>query len=122
MPIRPENRHYYGRIWRAYRAALIARHGAFCRSCGREVPKYLNLCHLERDPERSGVVELRCPSCHGRYDARVNFALGRRTRARKTGQRWLLPELEYAPTPLSAIPGRVLAMIRRALQGRLFTQ
>lgn len=116
MPIRPENRQYYGATHRAYRAALIAIHGAKCAACGRETPKYLNLAHLERDPRSSSIVALRCPTCHGRFDALWNLALARRTRAKRVGQLWLLPELEYAPLPAWMIPARVL----REAQGRLF--
>ncbi len=121
MPIRRALRKYYGRQHRAYRAALIAKHGATCRVCERTLAKYINLCHLERDPAASGVVELRCPSCHAKYDARWNRALARRTIAKGQGQAWLWPEVEYAPVALSEISAGVLAKLRKALQGRLFT-
>jgi hypothetical protein len=115
MPIRPDQRHFYGAAHRAYRAALIRIHGAKCAKCKRETPKYLNLCHLQRDPA-STLIALLCPRCHGRYDARWNHALARRTAAERSGQLWLLPEIEYAPVPSRLIPRRVL----EAAQGRLF--
>jgi hypothetical protein len=115
MPIRQELRQFYGPAHRAYRAALIDVHGAFCSACGRATPRYLNLAHLRRDP-RTAVVALFCPQCHGRYDHAWSRALARRTVARRVGQLWLLPEIEWAAAPSAEVPLRVL----RAAQWRLF--
>jgi hypothetical protein len=115
MPIRPDQRQFYGPEHRRYRAALIAVHGARCFLCKAETPKYLNLAHLQRDPA-SYVIALLCPRCHGAYDALWNRSLARRTIAKRVGQLWLLPELEWAPVPSRLIPRSVL----EAAQGRLF--
>jgi hypothetical protein len=120
MPLRRELRKYYGRTHRAYRAALIATRGAKCPECGRDMPRYLNLCHLQHDPARSGLVALMCPACHARHDARHSYAVRRRSRARATGQGWLLPELEYAPYAASEIPDTVLRALQAAAQRGLF--
>src|SRR5579872_1595999 len=108
MPIRPELRKYYGAPWRAYRVTLIEQHGAHCSVCLREIPKYLNLCHLSHDP-RSSAVALMCPADHNRHDAAHRLAIQRRNRARLAGQLWLLPEIEWAPYPTWAIPRRLIA-------------
>jgi hypothetical protein len=115
MPIRPDQRQFYGPDHRRYRAALIAVHGARCQRCGAETPRYLNLVHLQRDP-RSNLIALYCPACHGSYDWGINFGRARRTRAKRSGQLWLLPEIEWAPYPARMIPDEVID----ALQGRLF--
>jgi hypothetical protein len=67
----------------------------------------MNLIHLLRDP-REPVVALRCPTCHGRFDAGHNRAIARRSAARRAGQMWLLPEIEYAATPTRDVPRAVL--------------
>ena len=119
MPIRPEYRAYYGRQWRAYRAVLLALRGAQCTACGRTVPKYLNLAHRTHDPLTSSVAFL-CVSCHTRADAPHRLAVWRRNRARRHGQMWLLPELEYAASPVWLIPREVFEAADRAAQGTLF--
>lgn len=120
MSIRRELRKFYGRTHRAYRAALIAIHGAYCSTCKRHTPRYLNLTHEQHDPAASGIVSLKCARCHAVFDARHSYAVRRRSRARRTGQLWLLPELEYAPYAASEIPPRVLAALRAAAQRGLF--
>lgn len=117
MPIRPELRHLYGAAHRADRAALIAEHGPHCQKCGAETLMYLNLAHVTHDP-LSEKRALWCPSCHARNDARHRLAMMRRTHARRVGQLWLLPEIEFDPFPVWQIPeDRLLA----AAQARLFS-
>lgn len=116
MPIRPELRKYYGAAWRAYRLALIEAHGTRCSNCRREVPAYINLAHLDHD-QRSPRVALLCPACHNRHDAARRLAVWRRSRAKRHGQLWLLPEIEWAPFPSWRAPAGVFAVDR---QERLF--
>jgi hypothetical protein len=120
MPIRTELRPLYGRTWRRFRAAVIAVHGVRCSRCGRACPRYLNFAHRYHDPAHSGVIDRLCASCHSKQDARHSYAVRRRSRARRTGQLWLMPELEYAPYAASEIPPRVLAALRAAAQRGLF--
>ena len=116
MPIRPEwRKRWYGAAWRDYRRALIAQHGARCSACGRDVAPYFNLAHLTPDPRNSDVA-LMCICCHNRHDAAHRLAIWRRTRAKRYGQLWLWPEVEFAPYPLWAVPRRVSA----AAQERMF--
>lgn len=35
MPIKPENRHHYGKAWKAIRAKILERAGHCCEECGR---------------------------------------------------------------------------------------
>jgi hypothetical protein len=107
MPIRPELRPFYGPEWRRYRAALIETHGAICSVCGREVGRYINLAHLTHDP-KSSAVALMCPGDHNRHDAGHRLAVWRRNRAQRTGQLWLLPEIEHAASPVWLIPQDVI--------------
>jgi hypothetical protein len=116
MPIRPELRPYYGAQHRAYRRQLIELLGARCMSCGREGARYLNLAHTQHDPRSPELVALWCPACHARHDAPHAYAMTRRSRARRVGQLWLLPEIEWAPFVSWMIPARVL----KAGQWRLF--
>lgn len=116
MPIRPELREFYGAAHRAYRAELIRIHGARCMECGAERESYLNLAHTHHDPRQPELVALWCPSCHARHDATHNFAVRRRTLAKRVGQLWLFTEVEWAPFPSWQIPRRVIT----AGQGRLF--
>jgi hypothetical protein len=108
MPIRPELRHLYrGPEWEAQRAAAIERAGGKCATCRRAHPR-LNGAHRNHDPrDRSSVVAW-CPTCHARHDAPHRLAVMRRSHARRHGQLWLLPELEYAPDPEWMIPRAVL--------------
>lgn len=119
MPIRKELLIFYGREWRAYRRALIARRGSTCTACQRAVERYLNLAHETHDPATSSVA-LMCPACHARHDAKHRLAVWRRNRAKRDGQAWLLPELEYAPFPAWQIPRAVFAAADAARQRELF--
>ncbi len=119
MPIRAELLSYYGREWRIYRSVLLALRGARCTACKRACARYLNLAHTTHDPRTSSVAFL-CPSCHARQDAPHRLAVWRRNRARRTGQLWLLPELEWAASPAWAIPREVFAAAEAAAQGRMF--
>ena len=114
MPIRPELRKYYGAAWRAYRLILldIARHR--CVKCRAPHPR-LNGAHVTHDPRDNELVQILCPSCHARHDAPHRLAVMRRSAARRTGQLWLTPELEYAPYPAWMIPRRVLARAQERL-------
>lgn len=116
MPIRPELKHLYGAAHRARRAALIAQHGTKCQKCGGDTPSYLNLAHRSHDP-LSVDCALWCPACHARNDSPHRLAMMRRTRARRVGQLWLLPEIEYDPFPVWQIPAKQLL---EAAQARLF--
>lgn len=104
MPIRPELRHLYrGPEWQAQRAAAIERAGGRCATCRHEHPM-LNGAHKNHDPHDPRSVIAWCPACHARHDAPHRVAVMRRTRARREGQLWLLPELEYAADPFWMIP------------------
>jgi len=105
MAIRREFRKFYGPAWRAYRLALIEAHGNICSHCGQTIPKYINLCHTSHDP-RSSSVSLLCPADHNRHDAGHRLAVWRRNRARRYGQLWLWPEVQWAPYPLWLVPRR----------------
>lgn len=115
MPLRPEVRRFYGAAHRAYRAQLIAIYGARCMSCGREGARYLNLAHIAHDPKSPELVSLWCPSCHARHDAPQVYAMSRRTRARRVGQLWLLPEIEWAPYASWMIPKAVINSLQERL-------
>lgn len=115
MPIRPELRAFYGTAWRRQRAEVIAILGAYCRACGREHPR-INLAHTTHDPRDGALVSLWCPSCHATKDAAQRYAMTRRTWARRSGQLWLLPEIEWAPYASWMVPRRVLS----EAQGKLF--
>jgi hypothetical protein len=119
-------REYYGAEWRRFRARLIETHGAKCSVCGNEPgvsrkgrQQYINLSHDLHDPRLPGV-RLRCPRCHGKYDAKQSHALARRTRAKRAGQMWLSAELEFAPIPLADIPPEIRRQIERESTGDLF--
>jgi hypothetical protein len=115
MPIRAEYRAFYGPDWRRSRLRLIAERGAHCADCGREGERYLNVSHDRHDP-RTDLVTLRCPGCHARYDAGHALAVRRRNRAERSGQLWLLADVEFAVTPSWALPARAFA----GAQGELF--
>ena len=116
MPIRPEYRaKYYGPAWRAFRAERIAAAGGRCQRCARAHPR-LNGAHTTHDPRDLRHVAVWCPSCHARNDAGHRQAVQRRNRARRAGQLWLWPEVEWACVPWWAVPPRA----ERALQGELF--
>lgn len=117
MPIAKELRRFYGSEWRRYRAELIAAHGSICSACRAEVAKYLNLAHLDHD-QRTSRVALLCMPCHNRHDAAHRLAIWRRRRAKRYGQLWLSPELEWAPYPPWSIPPRFRTALE--VQGSLF--
>jgi len=105
MPIRPELRRFYGAAHRRLRLELIAALGDFCQRC-KKTHKRLNLAHLTHDPTNTTAVTLLCPSCHAKLDTPQRLAMTRRTRARRHGQGWLSPGMEWAPYPAWAIPER----------------
>ena len=113
--IRPSYRPFYGREWRAYRRAMIARRGSRCTRCGLDCAKYLNFAHTHHDPLNSDVVRV-CAACHARMDSAHRVAIARRRRARAAGQLWLSAELEWAAAPAWEIPREVF----EAAQGSLF--
>jgi 5-methylcytosine-specific restriction endonuclease McrA len=115
MPIRRELRRFYGAEWRAYRATLIALAGGKCLECGRP-HAMLNGAHMTHDPRDMALVMVLCPSCHAKHDAPHRVAMMRRNRAKRVGQLWLLPEIEWAPYASWMIPRRVIA----GAQERLF--
>jgi 5-methylcytosine-specific restriction endonuclease McrA len=107
MPIRPELRKYYGAEWRRYRLVLLDLAKNKCANCGMK-HKYLNGAHVHHDPRNGQLITILCPACHARHDTPQRVAMTRRTRARRVGQLWLTPELEYAPYASWMVPRRVL--------------
>ncbi len=97
MPIRPELRKYYNADWRRFRAQLVAQAKDRCSVCGIELAMGLNGAHVNHDPRDRLSVRIMCPACHAHHDAGHCLAIRRRNRARKVGQLWLLPEIEWAP-------------------------
>lgn len=122
MPIAPHFRRYYGPAWRQYRETLIAiaRRGdgtVRCTKCQEPVSgRRLQVAHVTHDPRRPDLVCIWCAACHASNDAPHRLAVWRRNRAKRVGQLWLLPELEYAPFPAWMIPKRVI----EGMQGRMF--
>jgi hypothetical protein len=114
MPIRPELRKFYGATWRKRRIVLIAALGNRCVRCGLAHPR-INVAHTTHNP-RSGLVALMCPSCHATMDSHQRWAMTRRSRAKRVGQWWLLPEIEWAPYAAWMRPRAVV----KADQGELF--
>jgi hypothetical protein len=114
MPIRPELRHFYqGPHWQQQRRAAIARAGGKCEICG--IPhRMLNGAHPSHDP-RSGRIAAWCPSCHARHDAPHRIAVTRRRQAKRAGQSWLFPEVEYAADPPWMTPTAVLRLAQQEL-------
>jgi hypothetical protein len=114
MPIRPELRHLYGAEHRRFRLKLIEEAGGeICGSCGIELAQGINLAHEDHDPTNPEKATLKCPACHAAFDAKHRIAIQRRTRAKITGQAWLLPELEWAPFADFEIPGWVADRLRQ---------
>lgn len=109
LPIRPELRKFYGAEWRLYRAELIEIHGPRCTACGRITVVYLNLAHTSHDPRHSPVA-LMCAACHNRHDAPHRYAIWRRNRAKRFGQLWLWPEVQWAPYAAWMVPARARAL------------
>jgi hypothetical protein len=119
MPIRPELRKkYYGAEWQRYRLVLLKISGGRCSVCGRRFePHQLDAAHLTHDPRDMELVSMMCKRDHSRNDALHSFAVRRRTRARRAGQLWLLPEIEYAPFASWMVPRRVLDAAQQKLFG-----
>jgi hypothetical protein len=115
MPIRPELRRYYNAEWRRYVRTLIAITGHRCTICGACNFRLTGM-HTTHDPRDMELVAIACVGCHARYDAGHALAMRRRGQAKRVGQLWLLPELQWAPYAGWMIPRRVIA----AAQGRLF--
>jgi hypothetical protein len=116
MPIRPELRKYYQAEWRCYRLTLLHLCGHRCTKCGAG-HRYLNAAHMNHDPRNGQFVTILCPSCHARNDTAQRVAMTRRSRARRCGQLWLSPEIEYAPYASWMIPRRVLDAAQMSLFG-----
>ena len=118
MPIRPEwRKRFYGPAWRRARLVLIAIAQNHCSRCGRQLPSSrLSAAHITHDPRHS-EVRILCFCCHNRHDAAHRLAIWRRNRAKRAGQLWLWPEVEWAPFPLWAVPRRLIA----AVQERMFS-
>jgi hypothetical protein len=76
----------------------------------------IQAAHVTHDPRNNALVSLWCASCHATHDAPHRLAMWRRSRAKRVGQMWLLPEIEYAPYASWMIPLRVL----KTAQGGLF--
>jgi hypothetical protein len=121
--IRKELRKYYGPAWREYRLKLILLNGldddgsTFCQRCSRRIyGRDIQGAHVTHDPRNNAMVCIWCPACHARNDSPHRLAMMRRSRARRVGQLWLLPESEWACFPAWLIPARVL----RDAQGRMF--
>jgi hypothetical protein len=118
MPIRPEHRECYGKEWRTYRLQLINEAGGeICSKCHIELAEGINGAHQDHDPRNNASVVLMCPACHAEHDAPHRLAIMRRTRAKATGQLWLLPELEWSPFASWEIPGWIYD---RIVQMKLF--
>jgi hypothetical protein len=118
MPIRPELRKFYGPEWRRYRRVLIELAGGRCAKCRAVQGTFagsLNGAHTTHDPRDMALVAIFCPSCHARHDAAHRYAMWRRNRARRAGQLWLLPGIEYAPYASWMIPTRVIAAAQAGL-------
>jgi len=111
VSIRKEVRKYYGAKWRRFRETLIALFGERCMVCHIELARGINAAHKYHDPRDWTQVALMCPTCHATHDARQRYAMTRRTIARRRGQLWLLPAIEYAPYPLWEIPAAAIAEI-----------
>jgi hypothetical protein len=81
----------------------------------------MNLAHKRHEAGRRDAfaVEWLCPPCHGRNDTPQRIAATRRRFARRAGQLWLLPEIEYAPFPLWEIPDEAIVEVLEALQEEL---
>jgi hypothetical protein len=120
VPIRPELRHFYGRQWRRKRSYALARRGSeSCQQCGQQ-HRMLNWAHLSGDPRIAGPMGWLCPSCHARHDTRFRIAATRRTRARRSGQRWLSPEIEWGYLPMYLWPAHVIRSLENDAQMPLF--
>jgi hypothetical protein len=115
MPIQPDLRSkFYGADWRRYVQTLIAITGRRCSICGA-CNFRLSGMHRTHDPRDMALVAIACVSCHTRFDSGHRVAVMRRSRAKKVGQLWLLPEIEFAAVPAWLIPRRVIAELQEKL-------
>jgi hypothetical protein len=120
MPLRREMRPLYGARWRRKRSlALAARGTCRCDNCGK-FHSMINWAHASGDPRIPGRMLWLCPSCHGVHDTPFRIAVTRRTRARRSGQLWLAPEIEYGHLPVSLWPARVVRALENEAQLDLF--
>jgi hypothetical protein len=103
MPIRGDNKKYYGASWRKLRLGMLAAAGNVCQRCGKP-HRLLNLAHLQHDPADRRFLAVLCPSCHSKNDTGQRIAMTRRTRAQKRGQMWLTDEMRLAPFPMRTWP------------------
>jgi len=103
--IRPAFRQFYGAAHRALRARLIEEARGHCAECkARFQDEWLTLAHLEHDPRDRRRVAILCFTCHGRNDTPHRLALARRNRARRTGQLWLYPAMQFEADPAWMVP------------------
>ena len=114
MPTRRKFLKFYGSEHRAHREKLIALFGPRCMACGRKIEHYVQAAHSTHNP-RLPADRVWCAPCHTRHDTGHRMAVARRNRARRAGQRWLLPEIERA-----ADPERKTARPAADAQGGLF--
>jgi hypothetical protein len=80
----------------------------------------LNWAHMSGDPRLPGRMGWLCPSCHAKHDSPQRILVTRRTRAKRHGQLWLLPEIEWAHLPVQLWPARVIHQLEDELQLSLF--
>ena len=106
MPIRVDNRKYYGARWRRFRLAVLQAAGNVCQRCGKP-HRLLNVAHLSHDPADHRTVAVLCPSCHSKNDTPQRIAMTRRTHAQKRGRLWLTEEIRWAPFPVRTWPARL---------------
>jgi len=66
----------------------------------------LTIAHLDHNPHHNDDLNLQalCQWCHLKHDVRFHHANARRTRAARSGQAWLTPELEQGVTPCNPSP------------------
>lgn len=73
----------------------------------------INAAHTDHNPANRKSVVLLCPSCHARHDAKHRLAIMRRSQAKKVGQQWLFPEVQWEPFAAIDIPGRIYDRIKQ---------
>jgi hypothetical protein len=113
MPLRRELKPFYdGHGWRRFREEYAATHPKICAVCQCRDP-LMNLAHLTHDPLRRDFICWLCPRCHGIHDTPQRIALTRRTKAKKHGQLWLWPEVEFAPELIWLIPADLVIPARQ---------
>jgi len=107
MPIRPENRQYYGIQWRRFRLSMLEAAGNACQRC-RKPHRLINVAHLSNDPTDREFLAVLRPSCHARNDTRQRIAMTRRTWAQHHGQLWVNEEIRLAPFPAWMWPAEMV--------------